>query len=62
MHRLEAVAHVGQRAADDHAHRVIEVRALHLVLDGYGAHIRGQSPGGIFSVGQGLIPVQFYFG
>ena len=34
MHRLQAVAHVGQRAADDHAHRVIEIRTPHLVFDG----------------------------
>ena len=33
MHRLQTVADVGQRAADDHAHGVIEVRALHLVFD-----------------------------
>ena len=33
LHRLEAVAHVGQGAADDHAHGVIEVAALHLLLD-----------------------------
>jgi hypothetical protein len=33
VHRLQAVAHVGQRAADDHAHRVIEVAALHLLFD-----------------------------
>jgi FMN phosphatase YigB (HAD superfamily) len=25
MHRLQAVAHVGQRAADDHAHGVVEI-------------------------------------
>ena len=31
---FQAVAHVGQRAADDHAHGVIEIRAAHLVLDG----------------------------
>ena len=31
VHRLEAVAHVGQRAAHDHAHRVIEVAAAHLL-------------------------------
>ena len=30
---LEAVAHVGQRAADDHAHGVIEVGLLHLRFD-----------------------------
>ena len=29
--RLEAVAHVRQRAADDHAHRVIHVRGAHLL-------------------------------
>ncbi len=33
MHRLQPVAHVGQRAADDHAHRVIEIAALHFVED-----------------------------
>ena len=33
MHRLQAVADVGQGAADDHAHRVIEVAALHFVED-----------------------------
>ena len=32
VHRLEAVAHVGQRAPDDDAHRVVEVAALHLEL------------------------------
>ena len=31
--RLQAVAYVRQRAPDDHAHRVIHVRALHLVFD-----------------------------
>ena len=33
MDRLEAVAHVGQRARDDHAHRVVDVGGAHLVLD-----------------------------
>ena len=33
MHRLQAVAHVRQRARDDHAHRVVDVRGAHLVLD-----------------------------
>jgi hypothetical protein len=33
---LQPVAHVGQRAPDDYAHRVIHVRALHLVFDVYG--------------------------
>ena len=33
LRRLEPVAHVGQRPADDHAHRVREVAVLELVLD-----------------------------
>ena len=33
MHRLEAIAHVGQRAADDDRHRVVQEGALHLLLD-----------------------------
>ena len=34
MHRLQPVAHVGQRARHDHAHGVIEVGAPHLLFDG----------------------------
>src|SRR5690606_31741946 len=33
VHRLETVAHVGQRAGDDHAHRVLDVAALHLGVE-----------------------------
>src|SRR5208282_5458894 len=33
LHGLEAVAHVGQRARDDYAHRVVEIRLLHLGFD-----------------------------
>ena len=33
VHRLEAVAHVGKRAADNHAHRVVEIRLAHLVFN-----------------------------
>lgn len=33
VHGLEAVPDLGQRTADDDAHRVIDVAALHLVLD-----------------------------
>jgi hypothetical protein len=33
VHRLEAVPHVRQRPPDDDAHRVVEVRALHLDLE-----------------------------
>ena len=39
MHRLEAVARVRQRPRHDHAHRVIEIAALHLLGDGDGPHI-----------------------
>ena len=41
MHRLQAVARIRQRPRHDHAHGVIEVGALHLIEDGYGANIRG---------------------
>src|SRR5690606_30114667 len=39
VHRLEAVAHIRQRTSDDDAHGVVDVRALHLVLqlDRFGA-------------------------
>ena len=33
MHRFEAVAHVRQRTPHDHAHRVIEIRAAHLLFE-----------------------------
>ena len=39
MHRLQPVAHVGQRAADDHAHCVIEIAFPHLLFDGDGGDL-----------------------
>ena len=33
MHRFQAIAHVGQCAAHDHAHRIIEIALAHLVFD-----------------------------
>ena len=33
VHRLQAVAHIRQRAPDDHAHRVIEIGAAHLFFE-----------------------------
>ena len=33
VHRLEAVAHVGERARHDDAHRVVDERLLHLLFD-----------------------------
>ncbi len=35
MNRFEAIAHVGQRAPDDHAHGIIEIGFFHLPLDAY---------------------------
>ena len=35
MHRFQAIACVGQRAADDDGHGVGEVGALHLLLEGH---------------------------
>ena len=62
MHRLQAVARIGQRPRHDHAHGVIEVAALHLVEDGYGANIRGRRRFAgllIFRVRQRGNPVSF---
>ena len=42
VRRLQAVADVGQRSSDDHAHGVIHVRALHLVFDVDGMHVLGE--------------------
>ena len=39
MDGLEAVADVRQRAGDDDAHRVVEVRDAHLVLDADGSDV-----------------------
>ena len=47
VHRLQAVAHVGQRAADDDAHRVFEIGALHLVGDRDGPDV-----GWLFAAGR----------
>ena len=44
MHGLQAVAHIRQRARHDHAHRVIEVAALHLVGDGNGTNVLPLAP------------------
>ncbi len=41
MDGLQAVAHVGQRAADDHRHGVVEIARLHLVDDRDGGDIGG---------------------
>jgi len=33
VNRLQAVANIGKRAADDYAHRVIEVASAHLLFE-----------------------------
>ena len=38
VHRLQAVPHIGQSAAHDHAHRVIQVRLAHLLFEIYGQY------------------------
>ena len=43
MRGLQPVADVRQRPPDDYAHRVIQVRALHLVFDVYGSPINFHS-------------------
>jgi hypothetical protein len=46
LHRLQAVAHVGESARDDYAHRVVEVRLAHFRFD-----IDGKQDGFICFVG-----------
>jgi hypothetical protein len=33
MHRLQAVAHIGQGAGDDDGHRIVEEGRAHLIFD-----------------------------
>ena len=41
MDRFESVTNIGQRAADDDAHRVIEIGLLHLLFEAYGQQFLG---------------------
>ena len=54
MHGLQAVANVGQSAAHDHAHRVIEITAFHFIEDRDGFDISRSARGGplVNNVGQ----------
>ena len=45
VHRLQPVPNVGQRPADDDAHGVVEVGALHLLLDRHGRDIESRRDG-----------------
>jgi hypothetical protein len=42
VHRLQAVADIRERAPHDHAHRVIEVAAAHLVFQVDGDDFLGE--------------------
>ena len=66
VHRLQPVAHVGQRARDDDAHRVVDERLLHLLFDEAGqdpfarigcGHIRR-----VLREGQGVVVLRTTFG
>jgi hypothetical protein len=50
VHGLQAVAHVGERARHDHAHGVVEVGALHLLLDGDRADVFRLAAAGLVGV------------
>ena len=41
MHGFQTIANIGKRPAHDYAHRVIQVRTLHLVFDIDGNHVLG---------------------
>ena len=39
MHGLQSVAHIGQRAADDDRHRIVEIRPAHLLFNVDGLNV-----------------------
>ena len=56
VHRLQSVAHVGERPRHDYAHGVIEVAALHLLGDRDRTNVGRVSRLGRVAIGQGRIP------
>ena len=50
MHGFQAIPRIRQRSPDDHAHRVIEVGAAHLVFKADGEGFFGKLFGGLFHV------------
>ena len=42
VHGLEAIAHVGQRTPDDHAHCIVEIGLPHLLLETDRQHFAGE--------------------
>jgi len=53
VHGLQAVAGIGQGTADDHAHRVIEIRTPHLLLKADGQGFFGELSHARCEVGAG---------
>ena len=47
MHRLQSVAHIGQRAPDDDRHRIVEIRTPHLLFNVDGLHVGRAGAGGV---------------
>ena len=52
VHGLQPVAYVGQRAADDHRHRIVEIRPPHLLFDIDGLNVRGAGNAAAISAGR----------
>src|SRR5579872_7324916 len=50
MHRLQSIAHVGQRAPNDDRHRIGEIRTAHLVFNVDRLDISGARSGGTAAV------------
>jgi hypothetical protein len=53
MHRLQSVADVGQRAADNHRQGIVEIRPLHLLFNVDGLHVEGARTRGRLTVASG---------
>jgi len=51
MDRLQTVTDVGERAADDDRHRVIEIRPTHLLFDVDGLNVQGAGGAGVAAAG-----------
>ena len=49
VNRLQSVADVGQRAPDDHRHRIVEIRLLHLLFDIDGLNVERAGDAGAVS-------------
>ncbi len=53
VYRLQSVTHIGQSAADDHRHRIVEIRLLHLLFDIDGLNVeRAGNAGAVSATGR----------